>query len=217
MYKDTQKTQSDGCLICFEPLMKEPSIIHFFRQPPLCQSCLNRFEIIDYQFMFHSYPLRILYRYNDFFRELLFRYKGMYDYPLKDAFLYLYNDELKEYYKDYIIVVAPSSVNDNNKRGFSPIEHIALSFSSFVFTGLYKSIDYKQSSLNYDERLKNQKNIAIKNGEILTNRKVLILDDVITSSSTLMSCLNLVLRQNPKHVEILILATKKYDIDFVFD
>ena len=47
----------------------------------------------------------------------------------------------------------------------------------------------------------------IENGEILKGKKILIIDDVFTSGSTLHACLNLVLTYSPKHVELLVLST----------
>ena len=45
-------------------------------------------------------------------------------------------------------------------------------------------------------------------GLVRKGKKVLILDDVITSGSTLHSCLLLVLAQEPQSVELLALSTK---------
>ena len=145
--------------------------------------------------------------YNDFFKSLLFQYKGQYDYVLKDVFLSLFIRELKERYKDYIIVVAPSSFIDNQKRGFAPMEEIGKTIHSNLFLNLYKKEHYKQSDLSFEERKNVKDRIGIENGEILKGRKILIIDDVFTSGSTLHACLNLTLTYSPKHVELLVLST----------
>ncbi|MFQ9633361.1 MAG: ComF family protein, partial [Coprobacillus cateniformis] len=133
---------------------------------------------------------------------------GLYDHALKDAFLCLFQCEFDNQYKDYIIVVAPSSQEDNELRGFAPVETIAQTFSSQIFNGLYKKEKYKQSDLSYQERKRVARRIDIRDGEKLKGKKVLILDDVITSGSTLHSCLLLVLAQEPQSVELLALSTK---------
>ncbi len=209
MYTNNQKTQSDECLICFQPILQTPSFVHFLKPLPICQKCLKQFEMIDQTIQFYHHPLYILYHYNEFFQSLLFQYKGLYDYALKDSFLCLKKDEFKTKYRDYIIVVAPSSEEDNVKRGFAPMETIALTFSQHVFTGLYKKEKYKQSDLSYAERKKVKEKIGIRNGKELSGRKVLIMDDVMTSGSTLSTCLSLVLKQEPKTVELFVLSTKK--------
>ncbi|MEE1284942.1 MAG: phosphoribosyltransferase, partial [Acutalibacteraceae bacterium] len=45
--------------------------------------------------------------------------------------------------------------------------------------------------------------------EILKDKKVLIIDDVLTSGETLKACLMLVLSAQPKYVELLVLSTKQ--------
>lgn len=102
----------------------------------------------------------------------------------------------------------PSSQEDNELRGFAPVETIAQTFSSQIFNGLYKKEKYKQSDLSYQERKRVARRIDIRDGEKLKGKKVLILDDVITSGSTLHSCLLLVLAQEPQSVELLALSTK---------
>lgn len=209
MHSYDQRTQYHDCLICFEPLQKQISMINLSAQFPLCLKCIKQFEIIDMKLDFHHYPLRILYHYNDFFKSLLYQYKGLYDIALKDAFLCLYHREFLNKFKNHIIVVAPSYQIDNEKRGFAPSQTIANTFSSHVFTGLYKKEGYKQSGLSFEQRKDVINKIGIQDGEFLTGKKVLIFDDVITSSSTMLACLKLVKSFHPQSIELLVLATKR--------
>lgn len=203
------KTQQE-CLICFNDLHKDISLIHFVKDLPVCLSCLKKFDIIDHTISFHHYPLRILYSYNQFFQSLLYQYKGLYDLALKDVFLCLYKDELQKKYKDHEIVVAPSSSKSNEARGFAPMKEIASTIHNHIFTGLYKKEDYKQSDLSYDQRKKVKNKIGIKNKEMLRGKKVLIIDDVITSSSTLLACLDLVKTSYPASIELLVLSSSHW-------
>lgn len=209
MHLFDSKTQQE-CLICFQDLHKDISLIHFVKDLPVCLSCLKKFEIVDHTISFHHYPLRILYSYNQFFQSLLYQYKGLYDLALKDAFLCLFIDELKEKYKEYIIVVAPSSSKSNELRGFAPMKEIALTIHKQVFLGLYKKEDYKQSDLSYDQRKKVKDKIGIRNKEMLNGKKVLIIDDVITSSATLKTCLDLVKTCHPICIEMLVLSSSHW-------
>lgn len=215
MCQNHSLSQSDCCLICCEPLLKEVSFVHLITYQPICIHCFSQLHIYDWDITFHHYPLHILYEYNDFFQTLLFQYKGLYDYALKDAFLCFQLQELKRKYRHYMIVVTPSSVEDNEKRGFAPMEAIAKTFSSHVFTGLYKKEKYKQSDLTYAQRIMMKNKIGIKNGEVLKGKKVLIIDDVITSGQTLLSCIQVVEKQRPRLIECLVLSTKRRREDFV--
>jgi len=209
MYLYDSKTQQE-CLICFENLHKDISLVHLVKKLPICLSCLRKFDINDHTILFHQYRLRILYKYNDFFQSLLYQYKGLYDLALKDVFLCLFQDELKERYKDYIIVVAPSSSKSNEIRGFAPMEQIAFTIHDQVFLGLYKKEDYKQSDLSYSQRKKVKDKIGIRNKDMLKGKKVLIIDDVITSSSTLRTCLSLVQACSPSIIELLVLSSSHW-------
>ena len=134
-----------------------------------------------------------------------------------DTFLSLFINELKEKYKDYIIVVTPSSLIDNRKRGFAPMEEIGRTIHSNLFLSLYKKEHYKQSDLSFEERKNVKDKIGIENGEVLKGKKVLIIDDVLTSGSTLHACLSLVLTYSPRHVELLVLSTGQNIEELSFD
>ena len=211
MHKDNQKTQYNECLICHDHVLKHISIIHLFNHYPICINCMRQFDIINHTISFYHRPLTILYHYNDFFKSLLFQYKGQYDYALKDVFLALFLDKLKRKYKDYIIVVIPSSKEDNLKRGFAPMQCIALTLSENLFLGLYKKETYKQSDMRYEERKLVKDKIGILNGEVLKGKKILIMDDVLTSGMTLLSAIKLCEAYQPKLIECLVLSTGHFD------
>ena len=198
--------QTRQCLICFKEIGKQPSLYHLCHQSSLCFNCLNQFTIYNQQHLFHGYPLTILYHYNDFFKQILFQYKGQGDYALKDAFLNAFYD-FKIRYRRHLIAIVPSSKQDDQRRGFNPNEMIVRSFSNNIFAGLYKSAAYKQTSQN--DRSQVKKIIKIKDGNMLTNRDVVIFDDVITSGNTIIACANLIASFHPKSISIIVMASNQ--------
>lgn len=88
------------------------------------------------------------------------------------------------------------------------MEEIVKTVSPHVFTGLYKKEKYKQSSLSYQERQDVEKKIGIKNGELLRGKKVVLVDDVMTSGATLKACINLIHSYSPQSIDILVLSKK---------
>lgn len=203
MHKEHSNRQ---CLICFKDVNHRISMYHLLYQPPICFDCLRQFERIDKTYLWHRHPTYIVYQYNDFFKQLLFQYKGQYDVALKDIFLWTMIPELKRKYREYSIVVIPSSEEDNNKRGFCPNERIVETFSTRIFKGVYKNSNYKQTSQKDRSGIK--KVLEIRDGYLLTNQKVLIFDDVMTSGNTILACTDIIAPYHPKSIEILVLSSK---------
>ena len=112
--------------------------------------------------------------------------------------------ELKKVYKNDTIVIIPSSQKDNVRRGFCPNEEIVKTISKNIFTGLYKNKEYKQTKQK--DRSQVHKFLSIHHGSLLTNKNILIFDDVMTSSHTLQAAIKLVEKYHPKRIRVLVLA-----------
>lgn len=197
---------SRQCRYCLKDIHHSLDFYQLIYHSVLCSECIHSFEVIEDKKMWNGYSMQILYRYNDFFRSLLFQYKGQYDIALAPCFLDIFYHSLIKEYKDAIFVVLPSSATDNQKRGFCPNETILKEYGFFVFDGLYKDRDYKQTSQK--DRSAIFKVLKMKEAHRLTNQKVVLFDDVITSGNSLKAALLLVEQCNPKSIEILVLSSK---------
>ena len=73
---------------------------------------------------------------------------------------------------------------------------------------LYKTKNtIEQSKLNREEREKNSQNVyAIKNKQILENKNILLLDDILTTGNTLNSCGEKLKEGKPNKIGVLVLA-----------
>lgn len=200
MYKTITTRQ---CLVCHSMLNQETSLLFNIYHPSLCQRCLQKLKIIDQKLTLKNHHLHVLYQYNDFFRKILYQYKALDDYALKDAFFWSF-PELKRKYRKHIVVIVPSSLQDNTRRGFCPNEELVKQFSHHIFTGLYKASHYKQTKQKNRALIK--KVLKIHDGYLLQGKKVLIFDDVMTSSNTLQAALSLVEKYQPKSIELLVMA-----------
>lgn len=203
MFKHTHRRQ---CLICNENIDDVPNLFCLVYHPTICHNCLQLFEVIECQTTLNKYPLTILYKYNSFFKQQLMNYKANGDIALCKVFINQF-PFLKSAYRHHVVVTVPSSQEDNTRRGFNPNLQIARNFSDNIFTGLYKTSNYKQTS--HSSRQEVKKHIAIKHGSRLTNKRVLLFDDVITSGSSLQACIELIKPYKPKSIEILVLATNQ--------
>lgn len=182
---------------------QETSLFHLLYPRFLCLDCLSKFEVVSQKTHLLGYSTYVLYKYNDFFRTTLYQYKALDDYALKDVFLENF-PELKKVYKNDTIVIIPSSQKDNVRRGFCPNEEIVKTISKNIFTGLYKNKEYKQTKQK--DRSQVHKFLSIHHGSLLTNKNILIFDDVMTSSHTLQAAIKLVEKYHPKRIRVLVLA-----------
>ena len=201
MFTKDSLFKSKKCLICFEPIV-ESSVYMMVKESPICLSCMRKFHLIEKKFKIENCPIMIFYAYNDDFKTLLYQYKGLGDMALAPVFFHRHDMKIR--YEDYIVACIPSLEKDNRRRGFAPIETLARTFSTKIFTGLYKTDDFKQSDMK--DRQWSQKHFAIKEGSCLEGKKVLLLDDVYTSGTTFKACLSLILEYHPQSVEGLILS-----------
>ena len=185
------------CLICFGGI--EESINNNF----ICNKCFMKFEIIEKVIFYKGVEILILYSYNEFFKELLYRYKGCYDYLLKDAFLNNFLIKLKKKYKGRKVVYAPSCESEDRLRGFNHVKEIAKGLNLEVVDCLVKAENYKQSNQVYSNRGDVQKYIKFDKTTIKKSDSILIVDDVATSLSTVKSIIHLLTTNIDKKVLIL--------------
>lgn len=140
------------------------------------------------------------------FQKCLYQFKGCYDYELKDIFLDYYKDYLKIKYVNYIIIPAPSYKKHDEERGFNHIEEIFKCLNKKMLHLIEKNEDIKQSDNSYENRKKIKKILTIHNGEMIKNKKILLVDDVFTSGSTIKAMIKLVKMYKPKKIKVLVLS-----------
>lgn len=173
-----------------------------FERQHLCLDCLSKFEVRNEKFKIDNIEVHILYKYNEFFKELLFRYKGNYDYGLKFCFLNQFKSNLLKSYKGYTLLPAPSSKESNKKRNFNHVEEIFKSLKLNMVKCFLKTENWKQSSKNKNERNQIQKVIKINKAMLRGIDKVLIVDDVSTTLSTIKALIRLI----PTNIDIKVLV-----------
>lgn len=186
------------CLICFGKLPEQIN-------NKVCNKCLSKFKKLEKTVVYNGVEIYVLYEYNDFFRSVLYRYKACYDYLLKDAFLSRYDIKLKSKYKGRKIICAPSFKGDDIKRGFNHVEEIAKLLNLKIIPCLTKVRNYKQANKKLKERYEIQENIKIDKSKIKQKDKLLIVDDVTTSLSTIKAIIHLLPTKND--IKVLVLAS----------
>ena len=178
----------------------------------MCENCFNSFKAKFIHFNINSIDALAIYNYDETIQKLIYTFKGCYDYELKDVFLTRYLSYLKLIYKGYVVVPAPSSKVDDEKRGFNHVVEMFKSLNLPLYQVLRKVNKEKQSSKTSKDRLKVNKNIEGFDLEKLKGKKVLIVDDIYTTGATIQRSIDVVKKGHPKKIKVLVIA-KTIDLD----
>lgn len=197
------------CKICFKKIedISLYNLIH--KNNLLCENCFCKFEAKFIPFNIVNIKGLAIYEYTDYIKELIYKFKGCYDYELKDVFLYRYLSYLKLKYHGFYIVYIPSYYIDDERRGFNHVKAIFESLKLKELTILKKKIAHKQSDQSFKGRRKINNVLEIDNNVNLKDKKVLVVDDIMTTGSTLLTSIELLKSKGAKKIEILVIAKTK--------
>lgn len=195
------------CKICFQEI-KQLGINSLNKKVTICQNCYNKFDVLFYEYKIEKYHVLSIYNYDDVMTKLIFQYKACFDIELKSVFLERHINELRLKYSNYVIVPIPSSKESDEERGFNHVEELFAELKLPIYKCLEKKFNFKQSDLSKNERMKVESKLLIKKGELLKNKNVLLVDDIITTGSSLKAGINLIKKYNPKRIECLTLCKK---------
>lgn len=147
-----------------------------------------------------------IYDYNETIKKLIYQFKGCYDYELKDVFLFRYVTYLKWKFSDYILVPAPSSKVDDEKRGFNHVIEIYKCLGLEMVDVIKKTSKEKQSDKTSKDRLKVNNILVGHNLEKVRGKKILLVDDIYTTGSTIFRMIEIVKSAKPKDIKVLVIA-----------
>ena len=151
------------------------------------------------------------YYYDQDIRALLYQFKGCFDYEIAGIFLERYFRETRLKYLGYIVVPIPSFEEDNERRGFNHVIEIFKLLKLPIKNVLVKNSYFKQANHNKKERKNINKHMAINEKQNLTNQKVLIVDDVYTTGSTMKAAIRLIKTLHPKDIKVLVMSKTRND------
>ena len=199
------------CKICFHNFFDD-SLIHLANNNLcICKNCLKDIRAKFIKFDVDGVSAVSIYDYDDRIQSLLYQFKGCYDYELKDVFLGRYNRELSIRYKNYIIVPIPSYVEDDEEREFNHVVEIFKSLKLQMLFLLKKTARVKQATSTSSQRKNINKHIELIDKPDLSNKKILIVDDVYTTGSTMKAAISLIRQLNPKKIRVLVISKTKLD------
>lgn len=171
-----------------------------------CPTCLHELRPKFTSFKVDGYKALAVYDYNDRIKSLLYQFKGCFDYELSDIFIYKYRKELRLLYDGYVMVPIPSYKEDDEIRQFNHVNEMFKYINLPMRHLLIKTEKVKQADLSSEERQNINRYLALSDNESLKNKKVLIVDDVFTTGSTVRAAINLLKTLGPKKIEILVMS-----------
>ncbi|CDE83434.1 putative amidophosphoribosyltransferase [Clostridium sp. CAG:273] len=158
-----------------------------------------------------------LFKYEGIIRSKIISYKFDDKPYLYKSFceIFVKNKKVCEFLKNYdIIISVPMYKKKKNQRGYNQSELIAREIAKKV-----KNIEYRsdillkikntanQSLLNKEQRQENLKNAyEVKNKEYISNKNILIFDDIYTTGSTANECSKMLVEAGARSIGILTIA-----------
>ena len=195
-----------NCLICFKKVNITDFCRLFNAEIPICQACQTEMEPKFISFSVDGHKATSIYDYNPFIRKLIYQYKGCYDYELHKVFLDRYAKEIKLRYFDYVVIPIPSYKNEDEERGFNHVVETFKSLGVNMLNIIEKTEKHKQAVSTFNQRKEVYKYLELNSHPDLSKKKVLIVDDVYTTGSTMKAAIHLVEKLNPKKIDVLVVA-----------
>jgi len=194
------------CKICFKPIIDQGFRFLLFDEPYLCRRCYEELKPAFIRYKINGVKCLSLFFYNDKIQSLLYQFKGTFDYELKDIFISYCVPLLRLYFRGYKMIPVPSSKEVNERRGFNQVIEMFKLLKLPMIFAIKKTCNHIQHEGNTKERRKVKDVLAWEDGVKIDGQKVLLVDDVFTTGSTIRACLKLIKKHNPKRVKVLTMA-----------
>lgn len=172
----------------------------------MCDQCFLKYQAKFINFKIGKYCGLAIYEYDEAIRELIYQFKGCYDIELGGLFLEQYLKYLRFKYLGYKVVSIPSYYLEDTRREFNHVKEAFNSMKLERLDILEKIDEYKQSNQKHKDRMNIKYHLKVSDIEKVRNKKILIVDDVVTTGSTLKATIDLINQGHPKCIKILTLA-----------
>lgn len=198
------------CKICFQEIKPNNLYSLYNKGACLCSSCYRKLKPHYQTFIIDNVKAVSLYDYDDNFESILYQFKGCSDIELSIVFLERFYKELSLMFKGYFVVPIPSYYKDDIKRGFNHVIEIGKSLKLPMLNILQKTEQIKQANSSKKDRANIAKFMELAILDSLANKKILLLDDVYTTGSTMKTAIRLIKSLHPKDIKILVVSRTPY-------
>ncbi len=109
------------------------------------------------------------------------------------------------------MIPVPSSKKSDKDRGFNHVEEMFKTLKLKMIKCIHKKGEMKQADLTTKEREKISKNLVIDDVNLI-GKKILLVDDVYTTGSTIKAMIKLVQEKGAKNIKVLLMS-KTIDLE----
>ncbi len=205
---------NDGTIICVccKERMHPNKIVKFSKNIGICAECFEKIETVPLFNPFEgTQSVKYVisgYYYNDILKTLIHRYKFGGEYLFSELFstmLYERICDIQELYNFDYITSVPISRQRFSSRGFNQSELIAKNVAERLNIP-YEICIHKhkhtiaQSLLKKSKRIKNIRGAFIADAQRVKNKRILLVDDIFTTGSTMNECANELLSKDANFV-----------------
>lgn len=175
----------------------------------LCRSCLSRIRGFGrygnvYAFGFYNGPLK----------ELIWAVKyGGYGKAL-DILVNAFRDSISSYLEGSIDVIISVPEDPSRRRTFNHVLYLSKLLSGLLSVPVSRKLCKIRSTppqvkLSKKDREENLKEVFVFKGELLLGKRILLVDDVLTTGTTLRACEDVITRGGALTVKKLVIAVNR--------
>lgn len=175
-----------NCKICGYDCNNNITIFNFFSNQIICNECNDKIVRADFA----------IFKYNDQIKKLIKIFKFYGDVQIAKHIAKNIKDKLP---KGYIISFPPSAKTITEQRGFVPMELVAKELNTKYVNLFCKDYDYQQSMVEAKNRSANIRLICNP------PNKIVLIDDVITTGTTMKECVRL-LKEKGCKVKVIVFS-----------
>ncbi len=193
------------CKSCMQEIRTSPIRYLLENDVVLCDECIS--EIKKEMVIKETFGIKCMFlsKYDGIMKSWLMNFKEYGDIELSRCFLYVFLPWIRLYFHDYVFLPLPSSKKRVEKRGFSHLCEI-LKASHLEFVDALESKASGEQKEKKGSKRNDDKQIHLNGHKIeLTNRKIVLFDDVMTSGATFEQSLHALRKIKTKKIKGLIL------------
>ena len=197
------------CKLCFNEIKDDNFALFISPNLSLCKQCYKKLIPKFINFKANGYKALSIYQYDEGVKSLLYQLKGCFDIELASIFLERYCNYYRLMFQGYFIVPIPSFQLDDEMREFNHFIEICSCLKLPIEKAIVKTEHFKQADHNRNERKEIGKYLELVEGVNLTGKKVLVVDDVYTTGSTMKAAIRLIEKLHPKDIKIMVMSKTK--------